>query len=161
MNFKLKYDPKRTIRLRKNDILNEFKTKFSQIFYETFKEAEGRIWSDKDQDFEFLEDVVNQLQAELTHIKSNLAERTKAWTNVEKVELSNRQTLPSKNIKKEPSSSPSSDFDYMKKNGDSENKASSNVLPTPDFGIPPQKHSSPKKPLRSFEDEDEFDFFED
>jgi hypothetical protein len=87
--MKLQYDPQRLIKLRKNEILNQFRTQFSQKFYEVFKDAERRIWSDNDRNFEFVDVLVQTLEDELLRIKNNLDQKLEAWSSVEKAETNN------------------------------------------------------------------------
>ncbi len=91
MSNKLLYDPKRLIKLQKNEILNEFRTRFSQEFYKTFKEAEKQIWNDQDQNFQFLEQIVISLQNELDEIQNALAQKVQAWSSVAEAEKKNSQ----------------------------------------------------------------------
>lgn len=95
-NTKLLYDPKRLLKLQKNEILNEFRVRFSQEFYKTTKEAEKRIWNAQDENFQFLEEIVSALQNELDQIQNSLEQRVKAWSSVEEVETKNTIKIAAK-----------------------------------------------------------------
>jgi hypothetical protein len=139
MGIKLQYDPKRALKLSKNEILNEFRTKYSHKIYEAFKEAETQIWLDKDQNFQFLDDLVHKLEDELNSIRESLNPKAQAWSSVEKAELK----LPGNKI--QVASRKSSPVD------------TSSAFNTVDYFDSPSKKQTTPKEIQ----EEEFDFFDE
>lgn len=159
MTIKLQFDPKRTVKLRKNEILNEFRVQFSQKFYEIFKNAEQNIWLENDTGFEFLDEMFENILGELDSVKANLDQKAKIWSQVASVEMKQSSSVKPVKVTAYPSqqSEPVTARATNKEAEFSVNEARSN-----NFGenVIAQAKPSTNKPIAAF-DEDEFDFFDE
>ncbi len=98
MNIRLQYDPTRILKLQKNELLNELRTKLSHKIYEVFKEAEHNIWNGRDQGFQFVSTIIGELRDELEQLENELSGKAKAWSAVEAIEAPSRKiVLPENN----------------------------------------------------------------
>jgi hypothetical protein len=100
MSLKLRFDPQRAVRLRKNDLLNELRTKLSQKIYEVFQEAEKGIWDEQLQDIDFVEEICREITTEISNLKGSYNEKLKAWQSVERIEsaITNPVVQPAKDV---------------------------------------------------------------
>ena len=137
---KLIYNPGHLLKLKKNEILNHFKTKFSLQFYKAIKSAEKDIWEGKDNNYEFLENIIDILQAELETINTSLQEEVGIWNSLENFN------------KRENANSPT--ISIEKKQKIPENKPENKIEP-----IERVKHQPPANSAK--EEEEEFSFLDE
>jgi hypothetical protein len=162
--LQLLYDPKRVIKLKKNELLNDLRSKLSLKFYETFRDAEKAAWKDDGDNLEFLNSAFDSLKQEIEFLKQDLA--TKKLLSSDESGKANHTQAPSGQTKQsvEPQvldSKTSSKRDLQKPlNPVASLPQQSKTATAAEEGLflmPPSNNI--KAP--AYLEEDEFDFFEE
>ncbi|MDX1920531.1 MAG: hypothetical protein SFU25_07365 [Candidatus Caenarcaniphilales bacterium] len=162
MPLKLHYDPKRAVRLRKNELLNELRSRFSQNLFDIFKKAESSLWKEEDENFDFLNVVFEQLYGELDNLQEELKGKAEAWSSVAKAENKSNSNI---SIKKSENISQNLDFAAQQEivpYTPAKTAVSTSVNPKPKTSTNANAFSFPSQSKSNLGiEENEFDFFEE